>query len=208
MRIGGLFLFLASLIFGLGTEYYVGAPWLEQNALWLMFAGCAAGLAWAVFDFWPRAFGWWHRRTWMNLEDGARHYRDLLVRYGMKEAVEMFDSMASPARPVLNPITSAFRFIVAEGINNGQMEVWGIPENGATAERLDRVDDHAAAFPDAVQSGDEFLMMSGVRYRDLRIRRSSIKSYVYWIGAHDDELKKRAERRKARELREGTRGRS
>ncbi|WP_353344875.1 hypothetical protein [Litorivita sp. NS0012-18] len=63
-------------------------------------------------------------------------------------------------------------------MNEGKMELWGVPENGSTPERLLKIDDDITAYQKSLSSGEFFFTMNGVNYRNLRIKRSSIKSYV------------------------------
>lgn len=130
---------------------------------------------------------------WVGLEDGGRHYRDLMAEYGMSEGVRQFDSMSSPhpKQPTSSPVASAFRWVVQEAINEGKMEVWGIPENGSKPERLEKVDDDATAYRKSREGDSFFLMMDGVYYRGLQIKRSTIKSYAEYVRKHDADLKAR-----------------
>ncbi|OUS22316.1 hypothetical protein A9Q95_04810 [Rhodobacterales bacterium 59_46_T64] len=126
----------------------------------------------------------------VNLEVGGRLYRDLLSGYGMADGVKLFDSMASPHphQPTASPVANAFRGIVEEAINEGMMEVWGIPENGSKREQITHVEDDMGAHRKSLDEGQFFLMMDGAYYRDLRIKRSTIKSYVEHVRRHDAEL--------------------
>lgn len=79
--------------------------------------------------------------NWVNMDQGARYYRDLLVKSGMAETVRMFDKMADPVLPDIDGLTFAFRFVVEDGIAEKQMDVWGVPENGSAPEKLTKPDD-------------------------------------------------------------------
>lgn len=127
---------------------------------------------------------------WLGLEDGGRYYRDLLSGFGMAEGVKMFDSMSSPnpEQPTSSPVASAFRWCVQEAINEGKMEVRGVPENGSERERLTEVDDSVAAYRKSREGDVLFLMMDGVYYRDLQIKKTTIKSYVEYVRSHDAAL--------------------
>ena len=147
-----------------------------------------------TLDHLPSGFVRLQAWRWLGLEDGGRYYRDLLSTMGETDGVRMFDSMASPhpSQPSKRPVASAFRWIVQEAINEGRMEVWGVPENGSKPVRLLKVDDDATAYRKFKEGDSEFLMMEGVYFRDLEIKRSTIKSYAEHVRAHDAELKRRA----------------
>lgn len=108
----------------------------------------------------------------------------------------MLDSMASPhpVRVVDNTLADAFRFYLVEGIDAGQIEVWGVPKNGSVERRINQADTHHEAFSDQGGGGDLPVMMDGVYYHKLRIRRSSLRSYVDHIEKHDAELLRRAKK--------------
>ncbi|NVK15027.1 MAG: hypothetical protein HWE35_12735 [Rhodobacteraceae bacterium] len=108
----------------------------------------------------------------------------------------MFDSMSSPHPNIssYDPVASAFRWIVQEAVNEGLIEVWGVPENGSRRERIVQAEDSTAAYRKSREGDALFLMMGGVYYRDLLIKRSTIKSYVEHVREHDAELKRRAEK--------------
>lgn len=194
MRIGGLVLFGSSFLFGLGAEHYMGSSWISENSLMLMLIGCSLGLAWAIADFWPRLFSSWSSYIWLDMESGARLYRDLLVKNNMREARQMFDTMADPVLDDVNGLTFSFRFIVQDGIKEGQMDVWGVPENGSMSEKITDPDDSVQAHRKMREGNPEFIMQDGVYYQDLKIRRSSIKSYVIHVRNHDAQLKRRSQR--------------
>jgi len=143
---------------------------------------------------------------WSDLEVGGRYYRDLLAGYGMRDGYKMIDSMASPhpEQPTSSPVASAFRWVVQEAVNEGKMEVWGVPENGSRAEMLTSVDDDATGYRKFREGDPLFFMMDGVYYRDLLIKRSTIKSYAEHVRSHDAELKRSAEARKAGRLHKGS----
>lgn len=125
--------------------------------------------------------------TWVGMENGGRYYRDLLSEFGMIDGVKMFDSMASsqPEQPTSSPVASAFRWKVQKTINAGLMDVWGTPENGSKAEKLTEVDDDFNAYRKSREGDSLFLMKDGVYYRDLQIKKSTIKSYAEHVRNHD-----------------------
>ena len=172
--------------------------WMQENALSVFVFSFALLLIFLCYENWPK---WLHSSRdwqWADLETGGRYYRDLLVGFGMTDAVKMFDSMASPhpKQPISSPVAGAFRWVVQEAVNENQMEVWGTPENGSKPERLENVDDDANAYRRSREGDSFFLMMDGVYYRDLQIKRSTIKSYAEHVRSHDAELKRSAEARK------------
>lgn len=171
--------------------------WMQANALAVFIFSFALLLVFLCYENWPNWLQSSRDWQWADLELGGRYYRDLLAKYGMIDGVKSFDSMASPHpnQPTLNPVASAFRWIVQEAINEGRMEVWGVPENGTSPERLVSVDDDATAYRRSREGDSMFLMMDGVYYRDLQIKRSTIKSYVEYVRRHDAELKRRSEER-------------
>ena len=193
MRRGGLILFFASSLFGLGAEYSMGETWLSENSFWLMMAGMMLGLSWALFDFWPKALNFWHRNTWLDMEAAGRFYRDLCVKNKMSDAVTMFDEMSkhNQGKDPKDSIKGAFRTVAQFGVNEGQMEVWGVPENGSASEKITHADDDMTSYVLARNGDSDCLAMNGVRYRNLKFRRSGIKSYVLHIREHDGELKGR-----------------
>ncbi len=160
--------------------------WVNGNIhIWLPMA-FGLLLVMTCWDNWPRLLQVNQRFRWADLESGGRYYRDLLSGMGMKQGVQMFDSMSSPhpEQPTSSPVASAFRWIVQEAINEGKMEVWGIPENGS-AQRISHVEDDMDAYRKSREGDAMFLMMDGVYYRDLQIKRSTIKSYVEHVRRHD-----------------------
>lgn len=178
-------------LFGLGL---LTVPiWINENVVIWLPAAFFLFLAMICWENWPR----WIQATqgfrWVNLETGGRYYRDLITELDMNHQVKMFDSMSSPLprHPTQYPVASAFRWIVQEAINEGKMEVWGVPENGSRPEKLVNVDDDATAYRQFREGDPLFLMMGGVYYRDLRIKRSTIKSYVEHTWRNEAELEDR-----------------
>ena len=57
------------------------------------------------------------------------------------------------------------------------------------------VEDDANAYRKSREGDAFFLMQNGVYYRDLQIKRSTIKSYVEHVRDHDADLKRRVAER-------------
>lgn len=130
-------------------------------------------------------------RAFLGLEDAGRYYRDLLVRHDMNDAVKIFDSMSSPHQdqPTSSPVASAFRWVAQEGVNDGVMEVWGVPENGSKPARLKDVEDDGLAHRRFLEGDPLFLMMDGVYYLDLKVKRSTIETYAKCVMRNDVQKK-------------------
>lgn len=165
---------------------------MERETLLLWFSGILVAYL-VIVEVRPYIRSALSGRAWLGLEEGGRYYRDLLVESGMNEGVKIFDSMSSPHpdQPTSSHVASAFRWIVQEAINEGRMEVVGTPENGSKSERLACVDDDATAYRKSREGESFFLMMNGVYYRNIQIKKSTIKSYADHVRAHDANLKKR-----------------
>lgn len=161
--------------------------WMQENALAVFALSFALLLVFICYENWPKWMQAANSIRWVSLESGGRYYRDLLSEYGMTDGVRMFDSMSSPhpSQPTSSPVASAFRWVVQEAINESRMEVWGVPENGSKPEKLVSVDDDASAYRKSREGDPFFLMMNGVYYRDLQIKRSTIKSYVEHVRRVD-----------------------
>jgi hypothetical protein len=124
---------------------------------------------------------------WINMEAAGRLHRDTLVEFGMTEGVKAFDSLTTTWLQVPNAVAFAYSYFAAEGINDGVLEV------------------NADTYTKLIDSNEEFLCMDGTYYRQLRVKRSTVKSYVERIRRHDAELKERAKTAKDQRIREGSR---
>lgn len=155
----------------------------------------ALGIVFVVYVFSVDLRRYLDVTKWLTTDDAARYFRDLLVRNHMQDGVNMFDTMISSAR-TRNPLVWAFRFYIEQGINDGQLNVWGTPENGYEEVKIPpRVKDDSTNYgPHELHSDfdPDFLCVDGVKHRRLRVRKSDIKSYVTHIRKHDAKLKRRS----------------
>lgn len=171
--------------------FLIDQAWVTRNVPLLLAIGTIIGAVGITWGHWPDVIQFRRDLFWCDMESAGRYHRDLLVEFGMTDGVRMFDSMASPALPTQNPVASAYSFIAVQGINEGHLEVWGIPENGSKEERLKEVDVSNASWRQWREGGPLTIQSNGIYYRDLRIKRSTVRSYAEHIREHDAKLMER-----------------
>ena len=159
-----------------------------ENPHWVIAIGTIPILFLLCWDHLPRAFKFFNVSQWLDLECGARFFRDLLVQPNMAEAVKIFDTMSDPVDGTKNGLTYCFRFYVEDGIKEGQMEVWGVPENGSKAEKLTNPSTTSDEHLKNRERDQDSIKQNGVYYRGLTIRRSSIRSCLELLRKHDAQL--------------------
>jgi len=178
----------------IAASFAINPEWASNNFVMLLAFGVAIICVGVVWDQIPRGLRLLQSYNWLDMDASGRYYRDLLVQQGQNDGVKMFDGMSSPNpnQPMESPVAGAFRWVLQQGINEGQIEAWGTPENGSRQERLTHAEDSFEAYKKSPKGDALFLMMNGVYYRGIVVRRSSIRSYVMHIVRHDAQLKRRS----------------
>jgi hypothetical protein len=171
--------------------FLIDPAWSKENAPALLAIGALIVVFGITWDHWPEAMQFRRDLLWADMESAGRYHRDILVEFGMLDGVKMFDSMASSALPKQDPVASAYSFIAVEGINEGHLEVWGVPENGSKEERLKSVDVSYPSWRQWREGGALSIQSNGIQYRDLRVKKSTIRSYAEYIRQHDASLRDR-----------------
>ncbi len=201
MRPGGILLFAGSLAFGLGAEYSMGESWLTENSFALMVLGAACGLAWAVYDFWPRTWQFFKGYVWIDLNQAARLFRDWAESGKHHQLQIMFDELAKPNSYTSAGPSYAFKGWLVDGLNRDILDVWGVPKNGFTMIRLRK--EKCGEFDSSARIShilgedndthpDEIWTVHGQSYHSLSIRRTSLWSLMRFYENDDAQRRSKA----------------
>ena len=171
---------IEACLYGVGL---VAVPNLLEDYLhiWLPIA-FAALLIMICRENWPRWMNWAKGVRWVDIETAGRLFRDEIENWGAGDLMFLFDELARPNNT--GSAGRAFKSWLVDGLNDGSIEVRGMPINGSKRVRLDpsihgefEDERHTGGFRAETDPPDT-IFANGFAYHNLMISKSDVRSIV------------------------------
>ena len=118
---------------------------------------------------------------WLNHEDAARYFRDQLEKHSdLTESAQLFDAGSKKA-PTVDKLIENFSGWLKNGVDEGILEVRGIPVNGTEPIKVTKYKDHLLAHALGDQSYWILELENGTQVGDIQVRKATIREYVKWM---------------------------
>jgi len=175
---------------------------IENNGALLFALGVVVILVILVYDHFPKALQWSKSNFWLDSDAAAKFFRDGIHSDPLQEVGQLFDELASEAnRPHWeeNGPVYAFKAWLIGGMNDGTLEVWGVPLNGSEKVKLSPI--AGAEYQtgalilgpnDNVPHADEIKTFHGEQYNRLIIRKTTLRKLI--SEYRNDEFAQRQKR--------------